>query len=199
MSGDEQAESWRAKNSKVDFHSLAGNVSLLLARLGVISVAEERFTNQMFEYGLVLKQGKKELGRIGKLSKALLRDMEVRQEVFFAEMDWDMLSKRYDSSLQVSDVSKFPEVRRDLSLVVDRSVTYAEMRKVAMQTERKLLRSLNAFDVYEGDKMAAGKKAVSISFILQDQAQTLSDKVIDKTMNRLIEGFEKELGAEIRR
>jgi phenylalanyl-tRNA synthetase beta chain len=98
-----------------------------------------------------------------------------------------------------AELSKFPEVRRDLSLVLEKSVSFEQIRAVAQRTERKLLQEVNVFDVYEGDKIEAGKKAIAISFTLQDKTQTLTDKVIDSTMNRLMQQFEQQLGAVIRK
>jgi phenylalanyl-tRNA synthetase beta chain len=101
--------------------------------------------------------------------------------------------------LVFQELAKFPEVRRDLSLVIDQNITFEQVKAIAERTERKLLQDINVFDVYEGDKIEAGKKAYAISFTLQDPSQTLTDKVIDGTMNRLMQQFEKQLGAVIRK
>jgi phenylalanyl-tRNA synthetase beta chain len=125
--------------------------------------------------------------------------MEIKDPVWYAELNWDYLVRHYKSSLVFTELPRFPEVRRDLSLVLDKPVTFEQIREVAQRAERKLLQSVNVFDVYEGDKIATGKKSYSVSFILQDPQQTLTDKVIDATMNRLMQQFEKQLGAVIRK
>ena len=125
--------------------------------------------------------------------------MEVKEQVWYAELNWDYLLKKYKDNLVAGELPKFPEVRRDLSLVLDKNVTFDEVRRIALRTERKLLQDVNGFDVYEGDKIDAGKKAYALSFTLLDRQQTLTDKVIDATMSRLMQQFEKQLGALIRK
>ena len=107
--------------------------------------------------------------------------------------------KQYKENVVFTELSKFPEVRRDLSLVLDKEVTFDQIQKLAKQYEKNLLRQINVFDVYQGENLGEGKKSYSVSFILQDNEQTLTDKVIDKTMERLMAGFEKEIGAVIRK
>src|SRR5690606_35837488 len=123
---------------------------------------------------------------------------EVRQEVWYAELNWDLLCKKASGLKNFEEISKFPEVRRDLSLVIDRSVSYDQVKSVATKFGGKLLKRIGVFDVYQGDKIDGDKKAYALSFHLQDQENTLTDKVIDKTMSKLIQAFEKEVGALIR-
>ena len=151
-----------------------------------------------FAYGLKLMLGQKEIGSIGLVDDKLLKLAEVRQEVFFAELDWDLLCKKASGLKSYEEISKFPEVRRDLSLVIDKTVTFDQVKSVGIKFGGKLLRRIGVFDVYQGDKIDAGKKAYALSFHLQDQENTLTDKVIDKTMSKLIQAFEKEVGALIR-
>ena len=119
--------------------------------------------------------------------------------MWWAELDWNALQAAYSATVVATELPRFPEVRRDLSLVLDRAVTFAEIETMARRTERKLLRDLQVFDVYEGDRLPADKKAYAISFLLQDTSQTLTDKVIDSTMSRLQQQLERQLGATIRR
>jgi len=107
---------------------------------------------------------------------------EVKQHVFFADFDWDYLFKQYNDKATFVELPKFPEVRRDLSLVIDKTVTFEQIQKLARNYEKNLLRQINVFDVYQGENLGADKKSYSVSFILQDYEQTLTDKVIDKTM-----------------
>jgi phenylalanyl-tRNA synthetase beta chain len=113
------------------------------------------------------------------------KKLDVKAPVYFADFDWEYMLRQYQAAVAYKEVSKFPEVRRDLSVVVNKKITFEELRQIAYKTERQLLRSVNVFDVYEGANLE-GKKSYSISFILQDDQQTLTDKVIDKTMQRLI-------------
>ena len=125
--------------------------------------------------------------------------MGVKQVVLYAELDVKSLFGKKPVSLHFEELSKFPKVRRDLSLVLDKSVKYQDIKELAQKTERNILSEINVFDVYEGEHIEEGKKSYSVSFMLQDVKQTLTDKVIDKTMERLMKIFESELGAVIRK
>jgi phenylalanyl-tRNA synthetase beta chain len=129
----------------------------------------------------------------------LAQKFDVKQEVFYADFDWDYWVKQEKVDFVYQEISKFPEVRRDLSLVINKEVSYQAIQRIAEQVEKSLLKSVSVFDVYEGKNLGEGKKSYSISFMLQDEGQTLTDKVIDATMDRLIHRFEKELGAVIRK
>jgi len=129
----------------------------------------------------------------------LAAKFDVKQEVFFADFDWDYWVKQEKVDFVYQEISKFPEVRRDLSLVINKEVSYQAIQRIAEQVEKNLLKSVSVFDVYEGKNLGEGKKSYSVSFMLQDESQTLTDKVIDATMDRLIQRFEKELGAVIRK
>ena len=142
---------------------------------------------------------KKPLVHFGLVHPKLLKLTDCKQPVFYADFDWGFLLKCYNPQARYQEVPRFPEVRRDLSVVLPKAVSFEQVSRVAAQTERKLLRAVNVFDVYEGDKLDAEQKSYSVSFVLQDSAQTLTDAVIDKTMNRLMSTFERELGAVIRK
>jgi phenylalanyl-tRNA synthetase beta chain len=135
----------------------------------------------------------------GAIANADLKKADVEGQVFFADFDWDVLMKIIrKNSIQYKEVSKFPAVRRDLSLLIDENVSFDKLQFVAQKTERKLLKEVNVFDVYKGDKIPEGKKSYALSFILQDEEKTLTDKQIDAIVQKLIVNFEKELGAEVR-
>jgi phenylalanyl-tRNA synthetase beta chain len=151
-----------------------------------------------FAYGLSLKLGEKVLATLGLVEEKQLKLAEVRQEVWYAELDWDLLAKKSSGLKKFQELSKFPEVRRDLSLVLDKEVSFARVKVVAEKAGGKLLKRLEVFDVYQGDKLEAGKKAYALSFILQDQENTLTDKEIEKTMSNLIHAFQNQVGAIIR-
>jgi phenylalanyl-tRNA synthetase beta chain len=151
-----------------------------------------------FSYGLSLKLGEKVVATLGLVEEKGLKLAEVRQEVWYAELDWDLLGKKSSPLKKFQELSKFPEVRRDLSLVIDQDLSYDRVKKVAEKAGGKLLKQVDVFDVYQGDKLGQGKKAYALSFILQDQENTLTDKEIDKTMSNLIQAFQNQVGAIIR-
>jgi len=120
--------------------------------------------------------------------------------VFYADFSWDQLAKAVrKSKIQFSEISKFQEVRRDLALMLNKEVTFESLKELAFKTERKLLKSVSIFDIYEGDKIEKGKKSYALSFTLRDEYQTLTDKVVDKVMNKLMMAFEQQLNASIRK
>lgn len=197
-SGNRSSESWIEPEKPFGFADLYATVERILERLnielGQVSMREA----SPFAYGLVLKLGEKELGTIGLVEDKILKLAEVRQDVWFVELDWDLLTKKASSLKKYREISKFPEVRRDLSLVIDKSVSYDQVKAVAEKAGGKLVQKIGVFDVYQGDKIEAGKKAYALSFYLQDQENTLTDKVIEKTMSKLIQAFQDQVGAIIR-
>lgn len=198
VTGDKHPESWQAKAEKTDFFVLAAAVQQILARLGV-NAEQQTVQNDIFSYGLAFMLNNKAVATVGLVNPKLAKAAEVKQTIFFADIAWEYLLKKYSAKHKFQDVAKFPEVRRDLSLVLDKQVSFDQIKKLALRTEKKILQQINVFDVYEGENIGAGKKSYSVSFTLQDETQTLTDAVIDKTMTRLMEVFEKELGAVIRK
>jgi phenylalanyl-tRNA synthetase beta chain len=199
LTGDKAAESWLAPSKGVSFPDLYSVVELILEKMGIDNSEVLIVHTSPFDYALQIDLGTKELGKIGLVQEEVGKLAEVRQEVFFADLNWDLITKKSKGLKKYSEISKFPEVRRDLSLVIDKKVTFDQIKKVANKAGGKLLQKIGVFDVYQGDKIEAGKKAYALSFYLQDNEQTLTDKVIDKVMTRLIESFEKEVGAFIRK
>jgi phenylalanyl-tRNA synthetase beta chain len=203
LTGQREAESWARKSEKVTFHDLAGAVLAVLAKLGVAEPLQQPLPadHAYLTGGLTLHRQANgpAVATLGVLDARQAKAFDVEQLVFWAELDWAALVKAARPKITVRELPRFPEVRRDLSLVVDRAVSFAEIAAVAKRTERKLLTGLNVFDVYEGDRLEAGKKAVAVAFTLQDPEQTLTDKVIDGTMTRLMQQLERQLGAVVRR
>ena len=197
-SGNRSAESWIEPSKGFGFADIYSTVEKILEKLNVEPSAVSIVESAPFTYGLHLKSGEKELGTIGLVDEKLLKLAEVRQEVWFADLNWDLLCKKASGLKKYQEISKFPEVRRDLSLVIDKAVSYDQVKSVAEKAGGKLLKKIGVFDVYQGDKIDSGKKAYALSFHLQDHENTLTDKVIDKTMSRLIQAFENEVGALIR-
>ncbi|MDX5481378.1 MAG: phenylalanine--tRNA ligase subunit beta [Hymenobacteraceae bacterium] len=200
MTGNVTAESWKQPSMKVAFHDLAGVVQNVLRKLNAGDFEVQSLQpNSYMRQGIAYVKNGTVVAELGLVDASIARLMEVKEQVWYAELNWDYLLKKYRDSLQAVELPKFPEVRRDLSLVLDRNVTFEQVKQVAFRVERKLLQDVNVFDVYEGDKIEAGKKAYALSFTLQDKQQTLTDKVIDSVMNRLMQQFEKQLGAFIRK
>ncbi|MEZ0486911.1 phenylalanine--tRNA ligase subunit beta [Fibrella aquatica] len=199
MVGDQTAESWQQKGQSIAFHDLKSAVHTVLASLRIQPTDQQGADPALFQYGLTYTLNKKAIVTFGLVQPKLTKLADVKQPIYYADFDWALLTKRYSAKTSYMEVPRFPEVRRDLSLVVDKAVSFEQIQKLAVQTERKLLRSINVFDVYEGNNLGNGKKAYAVSFTLQDATQTLTDAVIDKTMQRLMNQFEKELGAIIRK
>jgi phenylalanyl-tRNA synthetase beta chain len=140
-----------------------------------------------------------ELGYFGVVSKAIRKSFDIESEVFFAELNWDLLMKDSEKhKVQFFEISRFPEVSRDLALLIDKSVTFAQIEQVALKSERKLLKNVVLFDVYEGKNLPEGKKSYAVNFIIQDEEKTLTDKQIDKVMSKIQQNLQNELGAQLR-
>ncbi|UFH56002.1 phenylalanine--tRNA ligase subunit beta [Spirosoma sp. KNUC1025] len=199
MVGNQEAESWLQKGQAVAYHDLATAVQRILNLFRIKSFDTQPADTQLFQYGLTFLVNKKPLVSLGLVQPRLTKLVDLKQPVFYADFDWQMLLKLANSKTRYEEVSRFPEVRRDLSLVLDKGITFEQISRLARQTERKLLRTINVFDVYEGENLGLEKKAYSVSFMLQDSTQTLTDVTIDKTMQRLMTAFEQELGAVIRK
>jgi phenylalanyl-tRNA synthetase beta chain len=199
MSGNLTAESWMQKSSPLSYQHLFQAVSQVLALMKVNKVDTTETSNPAFAYGLEYMVRNKALVKFGLVSPALTAKADLKQPTFYAEFDWDLLCKLYTTEGKFTEIPKYPEVRRDLSLVLPKTAKFDQIKKVAFNVERKLLKSVNVFDVYEGDKLPADQKSYSVSFILQDTEKTLNDQQIDKTMQRLMGAFENEVGATIRK
>jgi phenylalanyl-tRNA synthetase beta chain len=198
LTGNIREDSWMEKSREVTFHDLAGLVSQALSSFKIKNLDKSDPDKTVFKSGLTLSLNRKPVVSFGLVQAALTKKLDIKAPVFYADFDWEFLLRQYDAAVQFKEVPKFPEVRRDLSVVVDKKVTFEELQQIARKTEKQLLRSMNVFDVYEGANLD-GKKSYSISFLLQDEAQTMTDKVIDKIMQRLIGNFEREAGAVIRK
>ena len=199
LTGNAAGESWQQKSEKAAFQDLAGAVQQVLAALGFGGAASQPVPHEYLAGGLTLLVHNQPVAQLGAVAASVLKRMDVTQPVWYAELDWDALSKKYKPTLMARELSKFPEVRRDLSIVVDSAVTFDQLQQIARRTEKKLLQSINVFDVYAGENLGAGKKSYSVSFTLQDYGQTLSEQAIEQVMQKLIQQFEKQAGALIRR
>jgi len=201
VTGATEAEQWNQKPSPVSFYHLKAVVDGLLSRLSINEYTVDEIVDHEFAYGLQYNfRGGKTLVKFGSVLPGALKKAGVEKEVFYADLNFDALLKLVRNHKIINkDISKFPSVRRDLSMLVDTAVTFGQLKQIAQKTERKLLAEVNVFDVYQGDKLPAGKKSYALSFILQDEEKTLTDKAIDAIMQKLIYNFSKETGAEIRK
>ncbi|MEX2594773.1 MAG: phenylalanine--tRNA ligase subunit beta [Anditalea sp.] len=199
LTGSKTEESWLEPSKTAAFPDIFSVVESLLEKLNIGQHSVEIIHETPFDYALKMSLDNREIGKVGMLSPDITRLVEIKQEVLFAELSWDLLSKYASGIKKYTAISKFPEVRRDLSLVIEKQVTFDEIKKVALKAGGKLLQRINVFDVYQGDKIETGKKAYALSFYLQDNEKTLTDKIIDKTMGKLMQSFENEIGALIRK
>ncbi|WP_430966276.1 phenylalanine--tRNA ligase subunit beta [Spongiimicrobium sp. 2-473A-2-J] len=199
VTGDRNADSWLAPAQKTGFYFLKATVENVLSRLGISKTNSGPIKNDIFSEGLVLKHGKQELVSLGLIKNKLLKKFDIKQEVLFADFRWDVLLElAAKNRVSFTDIPKYPEVRRDFALLLDEGVTFKEIHDIAMQTEKTLLRDVNLFDVYQGENLPKGKKSYAVSFTLQDEKNTLTDKRIDKIMGKLQRRYESELRAELR-
>ena len=194
--------SWNSKEETASFFTLRAIVERLLKRFGVdiYALQSEGLECDLYADAIVFKQGPNEVVRMGVVAPIIRKKFDIKQEVYFAEVDFDQLVKMTKKAkVQFKELSKFPEVKRDLALLVNKNVTFSQLRSIAFATEKKLLKSVSLFDVYEGDKLPEGKKSYALSFILEDKNQTLNDKQIERTMANLQAQLEQKAGAEVRK
>ena len=196
-------KNWKNAASKGDFYQLKGYLELLLRRYGadLYQMWTDAAPSDIFSEGTVysLPGGKQQLAVLGVVNPALARKFGVKQQVVAAEIDWNVLfSIVKRDKVAFKELPRFPEVRRDLAILLDEGVKYADLRAAAFKNAKKLLKQVSLFDVYRGDKIPAGKKQYALSFTLQDVEKTLTDQDVERVMDRLLEVFTKEFGASLR-
>ncbi len=193
--------SWDAKAAPTNFFYLKGYVEQVLGRFGadLYKLSAAAAPADWFADGIAYQWNGKPVAVIGTIAKKLRAAFGIKQEVYVAEIAWDVLLKlQQQHKVQYAELPKFPEVRRDLALVIDEQVTFTQLRSIAFKTEKHLLKQVDLFDVYRGDKLPAGKKQYALSFILQDNEKTFTDQQIDRIMQNLLTAFDKETGAALR-
>lgn len=201
LTGNKQAEHWADTPKKATFFELKGVIEAIFERIGLhnLSVLPLEATEGIASEGFRWVLGEQLLGTMGVVKNKILKEVGIKQEVLFADLCWEAILEQVKGyKVRYKEIAKYPEVRRDLALLLDDSITFADIYRVAFSAEKDLLKSLNLFDVYQGDKLPQGKKSYAVSFTLQDNAKTLTDKQIDKTMQRLQTAFEQQLGAALR-
>ncbi|UCG28700.1 MAG: phenylalanine--tRNA ligase subunit beta [Bacteroidales bacterium] len=201
ITGRKNERSWNSTDEHTNFFSLKSFTENILERLGFDQdkIELEDSLQEQFSEGIKYIQNNKTLVELGQVNRKLLTKFEIGQEVFYADFYWtEVLSSLKNHVIQINELPKFPEVKRDLSILIDKKIRYKQIKDIALKTEKKMLKRLSLFDVYAEEKIGKDKKSYAISFILQDEKKTLTDKQIDQVMNRLAKAFEDELGAKIR-
>lgn len=198
VSGNRVSESWTNVQKPTDFFLFKGYVNSILSRLGFDKTQNLPIENDIFSEGIAFALGNDTLVEMGTIKKSILKHFDIKQEVFYAEFNWDLVIKLLSNKIKFTAIPKYPEVRRDFALLVDNNVAFESIYKVARQTEKSLLKDINLFDVYEGKNLPEGKKSYALSFTIQDTTKTLTDVQIDKIMSKLQSNFESELGAQLR-
>ena len=202
VSGSRVDNNWAHSNEKSSVYELKAYVENILVRLGVNlqKVIFGKLVNDIYSAGLsITTSSGRQLGTMGIVNPKVCKEMDIETEVYYAELSWTLLMKEIKKSkVTFSEVSKFPAVKRDLALLLDKNVQFAEIEKIATESERKLLKGVTLFDVYEGKNLSAGKKSYAVSFYLQDEGKTLNDKQIDAIMKKIQTNLEQKLGAQLR-
>ena len=199
VTGNISEERWNTVVTPSDFFYIKGTVETILQRLGLNRLKSSPIKSDIFSEGMSFSLGKKNIVDFGLVKKSVLKHFGISQNVLFADFNWDnVLEMAKHNSIKFKPIPKYPEVRRDFALLVDNTVSFEDIYTIAKQTEKQLLKNVNLFDVYEGKNLPEGKKSYAVSFILQDEHKTLTDKQIDKIMSKLQSNFESKLGAELR-
>lgn len=198
VTGNRIGESWLQEQKPADFFMLKGYATALLSRLGITKIQTVPLENDVFSEGIAFAIGRDTIAELGSVKKSILKEFDIKQDVFFADFNWGAIIKLVSSKIKYTEVSKFPEVRRDLALLIDKEVTFESIYAIAKQSEKSLLKDISLFDVYEGKNLPEGKKSYALSFTLQDSNKTLTDDSIEKIMGKIRTNLEKQAGAQLR-
>lgn len=198
VTGNRNQESWAQPQKGSDFFMFKGYITMILSRLGFNKLQTQPLENDVFAEGTALSIGNDVIVEFGTIKKQVLKHFDIKQEVLFADFNWAAITKLVTGKIKYTEISKFPEVRRDLALLVDNAVSFDSIYAIARQTEKALLKDISLFDVYEGQNLPEGKKSYAVSFLLQDSAKTLTDEQIDKIMGKIRQNLEAQAGAQLR-
>lgn len=198
ITGNRNKESWTNPQKPTDFFLFKGYVNGVIARLGIQKTQNIPMSSDVFSEGIAIGFGNDTLVEYGVVKKSVLKHFDIKQEVLFADFNWTLILKLLSNKIKFTEIPKYPEVRRDLSLLLDDNVTFESIYNLARQTEKSLLKDINLFDVYQGKNLPEGKKSYALSFTIQDSSKTLTDVQIDKIMGKLQKNLETELGASLR-
>ena len=198
ITGNRNKESWTNPQKPTDFFLFKGHVNGVIARLGIQKTQNIPMSSDVFSEGIAIGFENDILVEYGVVKKSVLKHFDIKQEVFYADFNWALILKLLSNKIKFTEIPKYPEVSRDLSLLLDDNVTFESIYNLARQTEKTLLKDINLFDVYQGKNLPEGKKSYAVSFTIQDSSKTLTDVQIDKIMGKLQKNFETELGASLR-
>lgn len=199
ITGDRHAESWTMGKGKSDFYYLKAVVLMILDRMGITEHETNAVEGGPFSEGITLMVGEKAIVSLGVVQKSILRAFDLKQEVLYADFNWDLVIEEAARKRIVHrEIQRYPEVKRDLALLLDEEISFKQVREIAIKAENNLLKNISLFDVYTGKNLPEGKKSYAVSYTLQDAKKTLTDKQIDKIMKKLQNLYKKELGAELR-
>jgi phenylalanyl-tRNA synthetase beta chain len=198
VTGNRQTENWTTPQKASDFFLFKGYVQSILTRLSLTKTQTIPVTNDVFNEGIAMAIGNDVLVEMGTVKKSILKYFDIKQDVFYADFNWNLILKLISIKIKYQDIPKYPEVRRDLSLLLDKNISFDQLYAIARSSEKNLLKEIQLFDVYEGKNLPEGKKSYALSFIIQDTTKTLTEEQIDKIMSKLQQHFEKEVGAVLR-
>lgn len=196
--GNRLNESWTNAQKPSDFFLFKGYVNSILSRLGIEDFNTNPISNDVFAEGIAYVNRNVKLVEFGTVKKSILKHFDIKQEVFYADFDWNVILKSISNKIKFVEIPKYPEVRRDLALLLDESVAFEEIYSIARQTEKSLLKEITLFDVYVGKNLPEGKKSYAVGFTIQDDSKTLTDTQIEKIMSKLLNNFQTQLGAQLR-
>jgi phenylalanyl-tRNA synthetase beta chain len=200
FTGKTAEDNWLTKGKKYDFYHLKSAVENVLLRMGVHATSQDVIENSPFTFASSWKHEEDTLATFGQVNKTILSNFDIKNDVFFADINWDVLTTRsLFHQIQFSALPKFPAVRRDLAMLVGADLQFDSIQKLSFLENKKILKDVSLFDVYEGDKIEAGKKSYAVSFTFQDKDKTLTDQDVDKVMTRLMTKLESELKVQIRK
>lgn len=201
LCGKRTHKNWATAEEQSSVFELKAHVENILKRLGISKnqVRFEPLQNELFATGMSIRTHKQPIGTFGIISSVIRKTFDIDTDVFFAELNWDRLMRETEKkSVRYAEISRFPAVSRDLALLIDQNISFSQIEQIATTSEKKLLKQVSLFDVYEGKNLPEGKKSYAVNFLLQDEEQTLNDKQIDAVMQKIIYNLEKTLGAQLR-
>lgn len=198
LTGNSTAESWTQLQKPAGFFMFKGYVTAVLNRLGLTDGKTMPLETDIFSEGIAIAIGNEVLVQAGLVKKQILKHFDIKQEVFFADFNWQALTKLVTGKIRYTEISKFPEVRRDLAMLVDTNVSFEDIYTIARQSEKSVLKDISLFDVYEGSNLPEGKKSYAVSFMLQDSSKTLTDEQIDKVIDKIRKNLEQEASVQLR-
>lgn len=199
LTGQVQENGWNTKSTPADYFHLKGLTDAILQLSGVKKIKQENINHADFAAGMGYYIGKNALVKMGKVSGKLLKSFDIKQEVYYADIQWDLLVNMRPKPVQYREISKYPAVHRDLALVVDKKVSYSQIEQIALSQQMQQLKHVKLFDLFESEKLGAGKKSMAVSFTFQDETKTMTDTEIDKMMATLTQAYAKNIEAEIRK